>query len=67
MIRKHPWHKIDPQLLSGEVSMKSISVKFGIPYRQVTNRKYAIRNRYIATANAAAKARKTSVPKSKKL
>lgn len=42
--RKHPWHIIDPMLLDKHKKtrrrMVDIAREFGIPYRQVTNRKY---------------------------
>jgi DNA-binding CsgD family transcriptional regulator len=46
--RKHPWNKIDPLLLERKISMAEIARKFGIPYRQVTNRYYAVRNKLAA-------------------
>lgn len=45
--RVHPWEEIDPLLLDGKSNMMDISRKYKIPYRQVTNRKYAVRNRLI--------------------
>jgi hypothetical protein len=49
--RKYPWDKIDPQIFGGKVSLKSLSIDYHVPYRQVTNRKYNLRDKVQKLAN----------------
>lgn len=62
MNRKHPWEKIDPILMSRKKKMAEVAREWGIPYRQVTNRYYAIRNK---AALASRKRSKVTLPKKK--
>jgi hypothetical protein len=45
MNRKHDWSKIDPLLFTGVTTMADLSRKTGVSYRQITNRKYNLRDK----------------------
>lgn len=46
MVQKiYDWGRLDPLLFSDDVRLIDIAREFDIPYRQVTNRKYQVRDR----------------------
>lgn len=45
MKRKYDWQGIDPYLFSGTTTMAELSRQTGISYRQITNRKYNLRDK----------------------
>lgn len=43
--RTHNWEAIDPNIFTGKVSMAQLARDYHVSYRQVTNRKYQLRDR----------------------
>lgn len=43
--RTHNWEAIDPHIFVGKISMAQLAREHKVSYRQVTNRKYQLRDR----------------------
>lgn len=43
--RTHNWEAIDPYIFTGQITMAQLAREHQVSYRQVTNRKYQLRDR----------------------
>lgn len=43
--RKYPWDQIDPHIFGGKITLAQLAKEHNISYRQVTNRKYNLRDK----------------------